>query len=84
MCVPDVRHLHGEEGALQTPKSIVKIINKIYHLELKMHKMTTSDDRGREPLYKPQVAPSRCRGGGTRFTGMVRNAKLAIGYNNGN
>ena len=44
--------------------------------------MTTSDDRGREPLYKPQVAPPRYRGG-TRFRGTVRNPKLAIGYTNG-
>ena len=67
-----------------TPKSIGKIINKIDNLELKMRKMTTSDDRGREPLYKPQVAPPRCRGGGNRFRGVVRNPKLAIGYSNGN
>ena len=47
-----------------------------------MHKMTTSDDRGRESPYKPQVAPPRCRGGGTRFRGAVRNPKLALSYSN--
>ena len=47
-----------------------------------MRKMTTSDDKGREPLYKPKVAPPRCRGG-TRFRGMVRNPKPTIGYSNG-
>ena len=46
MCDPDVRHLHGEEGVWWTPKSIGKIINKINNLELKMCKMTTSDDQG--------------------------------------
>ena len=40
-----------EEGAQWTPKSLGKIINKIDNLELKMCKMTTSDDRGREPPY---------------------------------
>ena len=34
MCDPDVHHLHGEEGAWQTLKSIGKIINKIDNLEL--------------------------------------------------
>ena len=62
----------------RTPKSIGKIINKIDNLELKMHKMTTSEDRGQEPPYKPQVATPRHRGGGTRFRGAVRNPKLAI------
>ena len=56
MCDADVQHLCGEEGVRWTPKSICKVINKIDNLELKMCKMTTSDDRGREPLYKPQVA----------------------------
>ena len=46
MCDPEVQHLHGEEGAQQTPKSIGKIINKIDNLELKMCQMTTSEDRG--------------------------------------
>ena len=83
MCDPDAQHLQ-EEGARQTPKSIGKIINKIDNLELKMCKMTTSDDRGREPLYKCQVAPPRCRGRGTRFRGAVRNPKPTVGYSNGN
>ena len=39
-----------------------------------MRKMSTSDDKGREPPYKPQVAPPRCRGG-NRFRGTVRNLK---------
>ena len=82
MCDPDVQHLCGEEGVQQTPKSIGKIINKIDNLELKMRKMTTSEDRGQEPLYKPQVAPPRCRGGGTRFRGAVRNPKPALSYSN--
>ena len=43
--------------------------------------MTTSDDRGRELLYKPQVAPPRCRGG-NKFRGMVRNPKQALSYSN--
>ena len=43
--------------------------------------MSTSDDRGREPPYKPQVAPPRCRGG-NRFRGTVGNPKLALSYNN--
>ena len=34
MCDPDARQLR-EEGAWQTPKSLGKIINKIYNLELK-------------------------------------------------
>ena len=67
MCDPDVRHLRGEEGAWRTPKSIGKTINKIDNLEWKMCKMTISDDRGREPLYKPQVAPPRHRGGGNQI-----------------
>ena len=46
-----------------------------------MHKMSTSDDRGREPPYKPQVAPPRHRGG-NRFRGTVRNPKLALSYSN--
>ena len=81
MCDSDAQHLQ-EEGAWRTPKSIGKIINKIDNLELKMHKMITSDDRGREPLYKPQVAPPRHRGG-TRFRGTVRSPKPAVGYSNG-
>ena len=80
MCDPETQHLQ-EEGVWQTPKSIGKIINKIDNLELKMCKMTTSDDRSREPPYKPQVAPPRCRGA-TRFRGMVRSPKPAIGYSN--
>ena len=84
MCDAEIQHLHGEEGAWWTPKSIGKIINKIDNLELKMRKMTTSDDRGQEPLYKPQVAPPRHRGGENRFRGVVRNPKLAIGYSNSN
>ena len=46
-----------------------------------MHKMSTSDDKGREPPYKPQVAPPRRRGG-NRFRGTVRNPKLALSYSN--
>ena len=80
MCDPDTRQMR-EEGAQWTPKSLGKIINKIDSLELKMCKMSTSDDRGREPLYKPQVAPLRCRGG-NRVRGTVRNPKLALSYNN--
>ena len=79
MCDPDARQLR--EGAWRTPKSLGKIINKIDSLELKMHKMSTSDYKGREPPYKPQVAPPRCRGG-TRFRGTGRNPKLALSYSN--
>ena len=46
-----------------------------------MCKMSTSDDKGREPPYKPQVAPSRHRGG-NRFRGTVRNPKTALTYSN--
>ena len=38
MCDPHMRNMCGEEGAWQTLKSIGKIINKIYNLELKMQK----------------------------------------------
>ena len=41
--------------------------------------MSTSDDKGREPPYKPQVAPPGRRGG-TRFRGTCRNAKPALTY----
>ena len=82
MSDPDVQHLCGEEGAWQTLKSLGKIIHKIDNLELKMCKMTTSEDRGREPPYKPQVDPPRCRGAGNRFRGAVRNPKLALSYSN--
>ena len=80
MCDPEARQLR-EEGARRTPKSLGKIINKIDSLELKMCKMSTSDDKGREPPYKPQVAPPRHRGG-NRFRGTVRNPKAALTYSN--
>ena len=76
MCDPEARQLR-EEGARRTPKSLGKIINKIDSLELKMCKMSISDDKAREPPYKPQVAPPRCRGG-NRFRGMSRNPKPAL------
>ena len=66
-----------EEGARRTPKSLGKIINKIDNLELKMRKMTLSEDKPREPPYKPQVAPPRRRGG-TRFRGSNRNPKSTL------
>ena len=78
MCDPNARQLQ-EEGAQRSPKSLGKIINKIDSLELKMCKMSTSDDKGREPPYKPQVTPPRCRGG-NRFRGTSRNAKPALTY----
>ena len=74
-----VRNMRGEERVWQTPKTIGKIINKIDNLELKMWKMSTSEDRGREPPYKPQVAPPRCRRG-SQSRGTVRNPKLALSY----
>ena len=80
MCDQDARYMR-EEGVWWTPKSLGKIINKIDNLELKMRKMSTSDDRGREPPYKPQVAPPRHRGG-NRFREMVRNPKPALSYSN--
>ena len=55
MCDPEARQLR-EEGARQTPKSLGKIINKIDSLEMKMCKMSVSDDKAREPPYKSQVA----------------------------
>ena len=69
----------GEEGEWWTPKTIGKIINKIDNLELKMQKMSTSEDRGCEPPYKPQVAPPR-HGGGSQSRGTIRNPKLALSY----
>ena len=63
MCNADTSNMHGEEGTWQTPKSLGKIINKIENLEFKMHKMSTSEERGHEPPYKPQVALPRWRGG---------------------
>ena len=80
ICDPEDRQLR-EEGARQTPKSLGKIINKIDNLELKMCKMSISDEKGKEPPYKPQVAPPRCRGG-NRFRGTVRNQKAALTYSN--
>ena len=65
-----------EEGR-KTPKSLGKIINKIDSLEMKMCKMSISDEKGKEPPYKPQVAPPRCRGGG-RFRGSSRNPKPTL------
>ena len=61
----------------KTPKSLGKIINKIDSLEMKMRKMSISDDKGKEPPYKPQVAPPRRRGGG-RFRGSNRNPKPTL------
>ena len=52
MCDSDAQQMR-EEGAWWTPKSLGKIINKIDTLELKMCKMSTSDDKGRDPPYKP-------------------------------
>ena len=65
-----------EEGQ-RTPKSLGKIINKIDSLEMKMRKMSISDEKGKEPPYKPQVAPPRCRGG-NRFRGTSRNPKPTL------
>ena len=65
-----------EEG-WRTPKSLGKIINKIDSLEMKMRKMSISDEKGKEPPYKPQVVPARHRGG-NRFRGMSRNSKLTL------
>ena len=79
MCDSEVRQLR-EEG-WQTPKSLGKIINKIDNLELKMRKMSISDEKGKETPYKPQVAPPRCRGS-NRFRGTVRNPKAALTYSN--
>ena len=76
MCDPEARQLR-EEGARQTPKSLGKIINKIDSLEMKMRKMSISDDKAREPPYKPQVAPPRRRGG-NRFRGTNRNQKPTL------
>ena len=80
MCDPEARQLR-EEGGRRTPKSLGKIINKIENLELKMCKMSISDEKGKEPPHKPQVAPPRCRGG-NRFRGTVRNPKAALTYSN--
>ena len=65
----------------RTPKSLGKIINKIDNLELQMCKMSISDDKGKEPPYKPQFAPPRHRGG-NRFRRTVRNPKAALTYSN--
>ena len=79
MCYPEARQLR-EEGVWQTPKSLGKIINKINNLELKMRKMSISDEKGKEPPYKPQVVPPRHRGG-TRFRGTNRNPKPTLTTN---
>ena len=42
--------------------------------------MSTSEDRGHEPLYKPQVAPPRHRGGGYQIRGVARNTKTGQSY----
>ena len=76
MCDPEARQLR-EEGAWWTPKSLGKIINKIDSLEMKMRKMSISDDKAREPPYKPQVAPPRHRGG-NRFRRTSRNPKPTL------
>ena len=76
MCDPEARQLR-EEGARRTPKSLGKIINKIDSLEMKMRKMSISDEKGKEPPYKPQVAPPRHRGG-SRFRGTSRNLRLTL------
>ena len=34
-----------------------------------MHKMTTAENRSRDPPYKPQVAPPQHRGGGSQNRG---------------
>ena len=80
MCDTETRQLR-EEGARQTPKSLGKIINNIDNLELKMRKMSLSEDKPREHPYKPQVAPPRHRGG-TRFRGMNRNPKPTLTTSN--
>ena len=64
MCDSDLGSMCGEEESRRTPKSIGRIINKIDDLEFKMWNMSTSETQSREPLYKPHVAPHRCRGGG--------------------
>ena len=51
----------------------------IDNLEFKMCKMSTSEDRGREPLYKPQVASPRCRGE-LQNRGVARNIKQSQSY----
>ena len=80
MCDPDVSNMHGEEGTQQTPKSIGTIMSKIDNLEYKMHRISTSEDRDHEPPYKPQVAPSRHRGGGSQIRGAARNTKQTQSY----
>ena len=76
MCDPEARQLR-EEGAWWTLKSLGKIINKIDSLEMKMHKMSVSDEKGKEPPYKPQMAPPRQRRG-DRFSGTSRNPKPTL------
>ena len=44
---------------------------------MKMRKMAISDEKGKEPPYKPQVAPPRCRAGG-KFRGSSRNQKPTL------
>ena len=77
---PDMGNLRGEKGRWQTPKSIGKIVNKIDDLEFKMCKMSTSEERSHELPYKPQVAPPRCRGGGSQSRGATRNSKQPQSY----
>ena len=60
-----VHSMSSEGGSWRTSKSIGKLMNKIDTLEFKMCNMSASEGRGCEPLYKPQVAPPRHRGGGS-------------------
>ena len=78
MCDSSVHSMStsSEGGSWRNLKSIGKIMNKIDDLEFKMHKMATSE----EPPYKPQVAPPRCRGGGSQSRGATRNLKQPQSY----
>ena len=49
--------MSSDGGSQRNSKSMGKIINKIDDSEFKMCKMTMSDERPKEPPYKPQVAP---------------------------
>ena len=55
--ITSVSSSHGAENSRRTPKSLGKLMTKIDDLEFRMRKMTTAENRSRDPPYKPQVAP---------------------------
>ena len=48
---------HNAKGAWRTSKSLGKVLNKIDDLEFRLCKISSTDSRSQELLYKPQVGP---------------------------